>query len=264
MEALQSSSDVGERFYEQAKQALNVGLNNLIEDTKNQAIMLGNNLEVEGVKSIVENLKRMQRAEFASKYLDKPDEIDKSVTEIKKMIEERIIRYLKGIEALITSNNFYETDKKFDSVTLVRNLLGNSYCTPAVTKQIEDLKERQNEVVLKDVVDKYSKMDIDRYNLNPPADIFKKFKEVDNTNPIYDQALTIIKEKIFDKLRAELDAAKSKKPLDPENIHIRNFESGVKYLPEDMRSALEVELIILSDVFKIMIRNYAMHLIVGI
>ncbi|CAF1137415.1 unnamed protein product, partial [Didymodactylos carnosus] len=211
-------------------------------DTKIQAIMLGNNIEIEGIKSIVENLRRMQRAkQFTSQYLDAPDEIDGCVAEVKKLIEERIKSFLKGVKALSNINNFYEADKKIDSITLVRTLLGK-YCTEDIFNQIEALKESQNNVVLKDVVNKYSEMDITGYTLNPPTDIFEKFKVANNTNPIYNQASQIIQEKIVAKFRAELEQAKSQKPPEPENLHIRKFESAVKYLPEGMRNALEVEL----------------------
>jgi hypothetical protein len=85
-------------------------------------------------------------------------------------------------------------------------------------------------------------MDISGYTLNPPTDIFERFGQVNQTNPIYNEALNQIREKIIMKFREELDKAKSKQPPDSENIHIRRFESAVKYLPEKMRTAIEVEL----------------------
>ncbi|CAF4738169.1 unnamed protein product [Rotaria sp. Silwood2] len=85
-------------------------------------------------------------------------------------------------------------------------------------------------------------MDINQYTLNPLTDIFARFEQVKNTNPVYNEALSTIKEKILTKFREELDKTKSKQPPDSENIHIRRFESAVKYLPEAMRRALEVEL----------------------
>ncbi len=65
---------------------------------------------------------------------------------------------------------------------------------------------------------------------------------MNQTNPIYNQALNKIREKILAKLREELDKVKSKQPSDSENIHVRRLESAVKCLPEAMRNALEVEL----------------------
>ncbi|CAF4878256.1 unnamed protein product, partial [Rotaria sp. Silwood2] len=44
-------------------------------------------------------------------------------------------------------------------------------------------------------------------------------------------------------------------PPDSENIHIRRFESAVKYLSEAMRSALEVELKYCKDDIVLRIRD---------
>ncbi|CAF0938955.1 unnamed protein product [Adineta steineri] len=242
MKLLQSSNEIGDHFADEAKRALTVGLEDLMEETKNHAIMLGNNIGINEIKPIVKGLKQLQKAkQFTSTFLDTPDEIDKCIGEVKQLIEERIKRYLETVKALITVNNFYEVDRKIDSIMSVRSWLGN-YCTEDVFKQIDTLKDRLNDVVSTDVVNKYSEMDISGYTLNPPTDIFAKFGEVNNTDPIYHQALNTIKERIFAKLRKELDEAKSKQPTNPENIHIRKFESAVKYLPDAMRNALEVEL----------------------
>ena len=85
-------------------------------------------------------------------------------------------------------------------------------------------------------------MDISQYTLNPPVEIFEKLGQVTNTNSVYNQTLIGIKEKILDKFTEELNKAKSKRPLELENEHIRRCECAVKYLPETMKNALEVEL----------------------
>ncbi|CAF4680283.1 unnamed protein product, partial [Rotaria sp. Silwood2] len=115
--------------------------------------------------------------------------------------------------------------------------------------------ESQKDIVSTNVVDKYAEMDMNQYTMNPPADIFARFEQVNNTNPVYNEALSTIKEKILTKFREELDKAKSKQPPDSENIHIRRFESAVKYLSEAMRSALEVELKYCKDDIVLRIRD---------
>ncbi|CAM2727660.1 unnamed protein product [Rotaria socialis] len=242
MMILQSSEEVGKHFYAETKRPLNAGLEQLIDETENQAITIGSTIPREDIRLIVENLRRMERAkQFIEKHLDAPHKIDESIAKVKSTIEERIKRYLAGIRALIGNHNFSEADGKIESIKVVRNLLGK-YCTQEISKEIESLNEYQNTVVLKNVVTKYSEMDISGYTLNPPTDIFEKFRQVNQTNPIYNQALNQIRENILAKFRAELDKAKSNQPPNSENIHIRKFESAVKYLPETMKNALEVEL----------------------
>ena len=241
MTALKSSDRVGEHFFEQARRAVNIGLSDFMDETKNAAILLGDNMDKE-ILPIVDNLKRLQKAkQFVSGFLDSPDDMEKCTTEVKQLMNARIKRYIAGVRALITVNNFYEADRRIDSITLVRSFLG-SFCTEDLSNEIEALKTSQNDVVLTDLVKRYSEMDISSYTLHPPSDIFAKFAQVNNTNPVYHQAYNTIKEAIFSNLRKELEVAKSKQPPNPENIHIRKFESAVKYLPADMREHLEAEL----------------------
>ncbi|CAF0840272.1 unnamed protein product [Didymodactylos carnosus] len=131
------SSNVSKHFSKEVKRALNIGLSNLIDETKNQAIMLGDNTELQQIKSIIKNLKIVQIAkQFVSQYLDSQNDVDDCVKEVKKIISDRIIRFSEEVEVLIIINNFYETDKKLYSVTLIRTFLG-SYCTKEAFDKIE-------------------------------------------------------------------------------------------------------------------------------
>ncbi|CAF4771142.1 unnamed protein product, partial [Rotaria sp. Silwood2] len=128
MMALQSSNEVGKHYYAEVKQSLNASLNLLIDGTKAQAITLGNNIEIEEIKLIGEKLKRIERArQFIEKHLDAPDEIDNCIEDVKEKIEKRIKRFLVGVKTLIDNHNFFEADKKIDSITLVCTLLGKYY-----------------------------------------------------------------------------------------------------------------------------------------
>lgn len=239
---LQSLDKVGEYFLQQAKQAINFGLSTLFEETKTRTVMLGNNVEIKEISPIVENLKRMTQArQFLSEFLDKSTKIAVWITEVKELIAERMKYFIKGVQALITVNNFYEADKKIETIAIVRTLLG-PYCREDISKEINKLRENQKDVVLTQVVKKYSEMDISKYTLHPPSDIFAKFGEVNNTNPVYHEAYNKIKEAILAKLRHELSEAKLKLSPTVDNIHIRKFQSAVKYLPKDMAEALEIEL----------------------
>ncbi|CAF1341009.1 unnamed protein product [Rotaria sp. Silwood1] len=255
MITLQTANEVGQHLFVQAKRVLNISIYNLMEETKTQAIMLGNTIEVQAIKLIVENLRRMQNAKkFISQYLDKPDEIDICIEEVKKLIEGRIKLFLVSVNALIKINNFYEADEKINSITLISNLLG-TFRTQYIFEQLEELNKNQDEVVSNVVIKKYTEMDMSEYTLNPPRDIFDKLGRVSNINPRYDQALEAIRRDILTKFRKELDEAKKQQPPNPDNIHIRKFESGVRYLPKDMQESLEVDLKHCKDEIKKNIEN---------
>lgn len=239
--SLQVTDTVGAHFCQQAKRAIHIGLSDLMDETKNRVSLLGENMESE-IKPVVDNLKKLQKAkEFLADFLDTTFNIDEYLNEIKQLIQQRIQRFINSVTALITVNNFYEADRRIDSITLVRTVLGR-FCTDDVSEEIEALKTIQSKVVLIDLVKKYSEMDISQYTLNPPRDIFAKFSQVSNLNPVYLRASNNIKETINGKFREELDRAKSKQPPSLENAHIRRVESAVKYLPIDLREDLEAEL----------------------
>ena len=260
MAVLQSSNDIGGHFYKQAKGALTIGLDKLMEETKNQAIMLSYRIETEQIRSIVKNLKRLERAnQFVSQHIDNAKEIDKCINDVKQLVEEQIKCFIKGVKALLTINNFSEADKKIDSISLIAKILDN-YCTTDIAKQISDLREQQRKVVVEEVVNKYSQMDFSGYTLNPPSDIFAKFAEVNDSNEIYYEASSKIKQHILNKFRNELELAKKQMPPSLDSPHIRRFESNIKHLPEAMRSALEIDLQHCKDDITSNIRDHDMRL----
>ncbi|CAF3712867.1 unnamed protein product [Rotaria sp. Silwood1] len=230
MITLKTANQVGQHLFAQANRVLNIGLYNLMEETKIQTIMLGNTIEIQEIRSIVENLRRIQNAT-----------IDLCINEVKKLIEGRIKLFLVSVNDLIKINNFYEADEKIKSITLVSNLLG-TFGTQYIFEQIEELNKNLDIVVSNVVVKKYAEMDMNEYTLNPSKDIFDKLGKVSDINPRYAKPLDEIRRSILTKFRIELDETKKKQPPNSDNIHIRKFDSGVKYLPEDMQETLKKDL----------------------
>jgi hypothetical protein len=242
---LQLQKTNGENFPQknQIKQILNNALNELFAETKDKSIVLGFNYEIKAdeVKSIQSNLKKISEAKkfIPIEFFD-PNEIDRAIEEIKLTIKEKMNKYLDSVEALIKNNNFKEANAKIESISLARTILG-IYCMPEMTQRIEQIKENEKEM-LNNVIKKYNDLDLAQFTLNPPKDIFAKFELVTGVNSVYSEAEYQIKEQIFEKFRKELELARLYKPADNENKHIRRFESAVKFLPINMKDALELEL----------------------
>ncbi|CAF4344718.1 unnamed protein product, partial [Rotaria sp. Silwood2] len=240
MKIFQTSNEVGNYLFAQVKQILNINLFVLMEETKIEAIMIGNTSEIQEIHSIVKNLRRMQNAKiFLSEYIDKTEEIDHCINDVKKLIEERIKLILVDVNVFIKTNNFYEIEQKINFITIVSDLLG-PFCTNYIFEQIEELNKNLDKII-SNIVERYREMDISAYILNPPTDICDKLEKIRDRNLKYTQVFNVIKELILNKFRKELDEAKKKQPPNPINIHIRKFESRIKYLPKDMQECLEIE-----------------------
>ena len=238
-----SDNDIGEYLSIQFKRSLRIKLDDLMYKTRMQAIMLADSVQLEEIKSLVKSLGQIEKVKrFLSQYFDGHNELDICIDEAKKFIELRLSRFLESIRAVIMIHDFVEVEKRLDSITLVCGLLGG-YCSSTILNEIKIQTERKDNVVLQEIVTKYSEMDIREYFFHPPIYIFGKFEAVVNVNSKYVEAFNKLKKIIFLKFTKELEQSRLDDKLRNEKIsHLRRFESAVKYLPETIRNALEIEL----------------------
>ncbi|CAF4322129.1 unnamed protein product [Rotaria sp. Silwood2] len=245
MLALESANEIGGSFLKQAKRELRDSVDRLLNKTKDDVIR-GESIEIEGIKSVVDNLKQIEcEKKFIKKYLSTPDEIDECILEVRRIIKDRTNRFADNIRALIVIYKFSEANQKMDALLSMQILL-KKISTDDISTQIETLKQFEKDFI-SNIVDKYSKMDISGFILNPPKDTFEKFKLVENIKPIYKEALNTITDRILTKFRDEFTKVKIKMILDPENVRMRKFESALVYLPDWMKDTLESEFNDLKD-----------------
>ncbi|CAF3442731.1 unnamed protein product, partial [Rotaria sp. Silwood2] len=193
------------------------------------------------IESYAEELKAAGKEQDAENVLADMDNLlgKDDYAGLKKLIEERIKLILVDVNVFIKTNNFYEIEQKINFITIVSDLLG-PFCTNYIFEQIEELNKNLDKII-SNIVERYREMDISAYILNPPTDICDKLEKIRDRNLKYTQVFNVIKELILNKFRKELDEAKKKQPPNPINIHIRKFESRIKYLPKDMQECLEIE-----------------------
>ena len=230
-------------------------INELIEKTKVQAIMLLNNLDTESIQAIVENLKKLTSArkylsvnpnqsdeKYSIKYLDEETQLRLSagLESIQSVISKKILSYLNNIEALISINDFYEAEEKREYISNIRLLLGNYCVTEEITKKIDQLQ-----VTLEEIVDKllaqYKEMPLNDYIINPPKAILDKLEKVAYRSLKYTRSLNDIKKYLITNIRKHLNEAKEAK-TDERGHHIQLIQSALWSLPAEMKGALEVEL----------------------
>ncbi|CAM4828535.1 unnamed protein product [Rotaria magnacalcarata] len=242
IEVLESSTNVAEDFYEKIKQILNQGFDDLIEDTERQATEIQYDLEIELIKSIAHNIKRIENAKrYVSKYVDTSNKLDKYLNKVKSTIMRTFRLILDKVKELVNVDGIYHVDQKISLISEAHILLGN-YCDTKIFDDIQAIKEEQKRIILNDIGEKYLDMDLDNYSLCPPKALIIKIEEAKKTNNLFERALEKIKESIYSKFRRKLQEAKSETYLNINSSHIIMLESAVRYLPEDMRRVLEQEL----------------------
>ena len=223
MRTLQLSGDIGDHFFVRAQQALNVSVGNLCEETKTRALLLRKNLDSSEVKSLVDNLRRIQRAEkFTADYLDRSQDLDECVREIQSLIEDRMQQSLKNITALISVHSFRHAEEELASIEFIRRLLGR-YCTERVSTDISEMQFYQRQFAVDQIIEQVATRDISDYFIYPPIELFSRLAEASSTNPIYSNALNRIREIIGAKLMEELEKARLAQVSSSSNIHLRRF-----------------------------------------
>ncbi|MBX9585798.1 MAG: hypothetical protein K2X50_00940 [Gammaproteobacteria bacterium] len=231
---------------EQLRDTLSRALVDLVSETRTKVIMLGSSVDsqtVSDIQSIVVNLNKIKDAQqLLLKYLEENVRVElvDCTLFVKNTISDRIIRFLDSIAASIDSNNFNESNVRMDIVSTIRNLLG-TYCTQDIVVKLDELTKRI-ERVLDEVVLKYIDNELKDYPAYPPKEIFEKFQEVATKDRKYTHALAKIKSGILERCRKVLEAARECALPAERNPHIRQVTVALKFLPDDLRKALEVEL----------------------
>ncbi|CAF2540353.1 unnamed protein product [Rotaria sp. Silwood2] len=255
MNILKSSDDVDEHFFETNKRILNEGIQDLIAETEDHVRMIDGDLEMDRIESTVENLKLIQKAKSTvSEYLDTPNQIDQCIQNVKSNIENSVKLFFHRVQALVNIDNIYEVDQKLISINLASNLLKN-LCDKWIFDEIKLIKQNQERVIMDEIVQKYSDIDLSKYALNPPTYIFIKLEEAAKTNELYKKALDKIKNNIFGKFRNELELAKKEICLNLNSSHIRMVDAALRYLPDTMKKILQEELKYAKDDINDMIED---------
>jgi hypothetical protein len=231
----------------QVVDSLSRDLKNLIEETKFNVITLGKNIDAaipDKINAVVTNLNKIKEAQtYLATYLQASttQEITECIDEVKKSISHRVIRFLDGVEASVDANNFYESDVRMESILQIRQILGG-YSTPEIVEKYDSLSDRIKEELDK-VVAKYTNIAIRDYPVCPPREIFEKFQQVSGKDQKYTQALAKIRAAVLDKCRKSLEQARicSSIPVE-KNPHIREVTVALKFLTDDLRAGLMVEL----------------------
>ncbi|CAF2974088.1 unnamed protein product, partial [Rotaria sp. Silwood2] len=189
IEVLKSSTNVAEDFYEKIKQILNQGFDDLIEDTERQATEIQYDLEIELIKSIGKNIKRIENAKrYVSEYVDTSNKLDKCLDKVKSTIMRTFRLILDKVKELVNVNDIYQIDQKISLISEAHILLGN-YCDTNIFDDIQAIKEEQKRIVLNDIGEKYLDMDLDNYSLYPPKALIIKIEEAKKTNNLFEPAL---------------------------------------------------------------------------
>lgn len=216
------------------------------EDTKTTTIMVGGTIDqntLKTVKILVDNLNKIKEVQtLLQTYLKAPivEQLQETIAFVKSSISQLVIKFLDAIEASLDMNNFLDCDIRMELVGQIRTLLG-SYCTQEIVSKLDNLRARISSV-LDNVVQKYTALTLVDYPIYPPKDICEKLHQVCGRDQNYGQALSKIKDVIFQKCRDELGLARACALPAERNPHIRVVDTATRFITAEYRAALMVEL----------------------
>jgi len=245
---------VNENAFNQIKFLLASSINELVDLTITLAITLSNTLEPESIKTIVENLKKLESAKtyisntnfdensqskFKSDgYIDTHtrERLNNGVKEIQQIVSKKIIIYLDNIEALISLNHFYEAEEKRNHLNTVRHLLGNYCLITETTEKYEEIEKKLVGIV-DTVTENFERMSFKDYIQNTPKVIIERLENVSKMNLKYSLALTKIKSVLNNKIETVLSEAKNAN-TGKRREHLLLIESVKWSLPTETKGKL--------------------------
>ncbi|ETO11504.1 hypothetical protein RFI_25872, partial [Reticulomyxa filosa] len=259
-----------EKAFEEVKGSLARSLKALTKNTMMKVFLLGESeVDLKNVIKLEEQLQWIEDAKnFVFEYVDKKtqQDIEKMEYETKASIEKWILKIVEKIKVAINSCNFREAEEKIQLVQKFTRILGSRFeqisfdnnkeenikeGTSKIVNNVDSL-EKQVEVVLKGVVNKYKKIKLSDCQFNPyvsnsPKDLYAKLNKVMEsvTTSNYKEAWTEIEEDIIKKVRDLLLDARGK--VSNSNSReseacIRLCESVLNSLPERVQGILKDEI----------------------
>lgn len=243
---------------DQLKQILIRSLSNYAEETKMEAIILGEEIK-EDWPNLMLNLKtKLERIKaalmYVSKYLLPPVDLNansddknmdnaysQTISFVTNQLSSRIIKAMDSVSASIKNSNYYEANQKMMSISRAKAVLG-TYLSPEAIKKVDGFSEELAKA-LEAQKTEYANMEIGAYSYKPPKDQYDRFEQVKD-NVQCRETWERIEATIRDKFRQELKKIKEGGRSSPDlrANSIRKFELAVKSLPVYLQNALSAEL----------------------
>ena len=247
LEKTAETNEVCRHQLNQLKGILNNSLEDLIDQVESQArfSIIPSNLVPERIIPIIQELRKIKKAkEYVESFLNAEvlDKLKNCENNIRKTIESGLLRLLKNLNDSIAQCNFYEFNKQKLTVSSICDELG-SFCTKIVLEELSKLDEKE-EKILKELQEKYQKLSINEFLVQPPKDIFAKFEKLSHefSQQKYNEVQESIKSHIVNKFRESIEGVRNQDCGDMLNTLIRKIEYASNTLPTDLKNMLKNEI----------------------
>ena len=199
-------------------------------------------MDIDKIHDIEDRLNKLEDVKLYFSGFINPEitVIAKKITRIKETISKGILDLIINIRVLLSSHNFVEFELKRKLLYQIRHIL-NTHCESHILERIKEL-EKTEEEGFRDLISKYSDLDIEQYFHNRPKEICNKLDLAKSNNPKYGTILQKIEANVVEKFQKEMEKAERFEPIDIPNFHLRALKSALNFLPDLLKVQLSMDL----------------------
>ena len=218
-------------------------LNNFLDsfikeiDDKAKFSILADKIKIDQLQLLMDLIKKLYNArELLYDYLDNPSKIDKCNDAIQNYLLLGMKDYIDSINNHIESNDFHEAETEIKNLDIICTIL-DKYCKLTILNRIEELKIGLNKRI-KEITKEYINLDIRRYNMYPPKDIFDKIQRTKNKKESI-KLIEELEENILSNYKSELEKLKYLGKYE-KNKDIIRLQKSISYLPNKLKNVVEL------------------------
>ncbi|KAL4489804.1 hypothetical protein ABPG72_022444 [Tetrahymena utriculariae] len=233
---------LNQKAMNQIKAQLQHQIENLLEQTKFEALSLGNQIEQEVIMRIIRRIDLVKKSlQSLEEYLEPSfkDQIKEQQEQTIKEIDFKISKYLESINALLKQADFFEVEEKREHITQILQLLANHSKDSKNRTSLDDLQKNLEDKVSEITKTKYE--DEKDFIFHPPKQILEKLSKVAGRNLKYAECQVNLQQLLIDKVRNKIvEYSSSDQNLQSQKI--LQIETLMNLVPEGLKQTLQGQL----------------------
>ena len=222
--------------FERVKKELGKFLEDLMDESRNKAASLRDELPMADVRNIIKEclriLKAAKEAVTPRKYYQRPELLDECMDEIHSILADRLKKHVDKLRKTFVLGDLTDAVRKINHVSSLKEILKHTLKKSELEKIDEIIKWYEKDAI-KELTEKYKSRDFDAYQEYPPKNIF--VSQADHPN---DEQFEVLKKEILKTFDEELKEYDIYIPLSPNNKRLKKVQVASEYLPDKMKESI--------------------------